>query len=83
MTLVVRDEIPKLRALRDTFDVADQEAAKIVDPAKAALLAGIEDAFASNEPDARIARSVDYSREYVSRLRRKWKAKQATKDQED
>jgi hypothetical protein len=76
MLLVARDEIPRLRDLRDSLDEAEKAAAEIVDPPKEALLRGIEEAFAAGEPDSRIARSVDWSREYVGRLRKKWVAKQ-------
>lgn len=76
MLLVARDEIPKLRDLRDSLDEAETAAAEIVDPPRKALLEAIEEAFAAGEPDSRIARSVDWSREYVGRLRKKWVAKQ-------
>jgi len=82
MLLVARDEIPKLRALRDELDAAAKEAAEIVDPPKKALMEAIVEAFAAGEPDSRIARSVDWSREYVGRLRKKLASKQRD-DEED
>jgi len=88
MLTVARDEIPKLRQLRDSLDEAEQRAAEIVDPPKQALMEAIEEAFATGEPDSRIARSVDWSREYVGRLRKKRDAQQKPKigtktDEED
>jgi hypothetical protein len=59
MTAVARDEIPALRALRDAYDQA-----------RDALMAGIEAEFERGEKDARIARSVDWSREYIAKLRK-------------
>lgn len=51
------------RKIQDTYDRAD-----------AARKAGVEKAFADGEPNARIARSVDLSREYIGRWRKKWEA---------
>lgn len=59
MTGVARDEIPELRALRDEYDRA-----------RDALMAGIEKQLDSGESNARIARSVDWSREYIARIRK-------------
>lgn len=78
MLLVARDEIPKLRQLRDDLDEAEKRAAEIVDPPKKALMEAIKEAFAAGEPDSRIARSVDWSREYVGRLRKKMAPKEET-----
>lgn len=55
---VARDEIPELRALRDDYDRA-----------RDALMAGINKAFDEGESNARIARSVDWTREYIAKLR--------------
>jgi hypothetical protein len=59
MTVVARDEIPELRALRDAFDQA-----------RDALMAGIYEQFDRGEKDARIARSVDWTREYIGKIRK-------------
>ncbi len=58
MAVMARDEIAKLRELRDEYDRA-----------RAALMHGITEAIAQGEPNARIARSVDWSREYIAKLR--------------
>lgn len=63
MLIVVRDEIDDLRGRRDQFDTA-----------KAALMAGIYAAFERGESNARIARSVDWSREYIGKLRKAWES---------
>ena len=55
---VARDEIPELRALRDDYDRA-----------RDALMKGINRALDDGETNARIARSVDWTREYVAKLR--------------
>jgi hypothetical protein len=55
---VARDEIPELRALRDDYDRA-----------RDALMAGINKAIDGGESNARIARSVDWTREYIAKLR--------------
>lgn len=57
---VARDENPKLRALRDDWDRA-----------RDALMAGIYEAMDDGETNARIARSVDWTREYVAKIRSK------------
>ena len=59
MAGMARDEIPELRALRDKYDRA-----------RDALMQGIEKHIDQGEKDARIARSVDWSREYISRIRK-------------
>lgn len=55
---VARDEITELRALRDEYDRA-----------RDALMAGIQKAIDDGESNARIARSVDWTREYIAKLR--------------
>jgi dsRNA-specific ribonuclease len=55
---MARDEIPELRALRDEYDRAREK-----------LLAGIRKALADGESLAKIGRSVDWSREYIGRIR--------------
>jgi hypothetical protein len=55
---VARDEIPELRALRDDYDRA-----------RDALMKGINKAIDEGESNARIARSVDWTREYIAKLR--------------
>jgi hypothetical protein len=55
---VARDEIPELRALRDDYDRA-----------RDALMAGIHKAMSEGETNARIARSVDWTREYIAKIR--------------
>lgn len=69
MSRMARDEIPELRKIQDTYDRAD-----------AARKAGVEKAFANGEPNARIARSVDLSREYIGRWRKKWEAARAAQE---
>lgn len=63
MLIVVRDEIESLRVRRDKFDAA-----------RADLMAEIHAAFERGEKDARIARSVDWSREYIGKLRKAWES---------
>lgn len=58
MIAVARDEIPELRALRDDYDRA-----------RDALMEGIHKAIDDGETNARIARSVDWTREYIAKLR--------------
>lgn len=55
---VARDEIPELRVLRDDYDRA-----------RDALMEGINKAIGGGESNARIARSVDWTREYIAKLR--------------
>lgn len=57
---VARDEIPELRALRDDYDRA-----------RDALMEGIRKAIDGGESNARIARSVDWTREYIAKIRSK------------
>lgn len=59
MAGMARDEIPELRKLRDQYDRA-----------RDALMAGIEKQLDLGESNARIARSVDWSREYIARIRK-------------
>lgn len=59
MAAMARDEIPELRQLRDEYDRA-----------RDALMAGIHEQLDLGESNARIARSVDWSREYVARIRK-------------
>jgi hypothetical protein len=59
MAGMARDEIPELRKLRDRYDQA-----------RDALMAAINDALDQGESNARIARSVDWSREYIARIRK-------------
>jgi len=63
MAAMARDENPELRELRDQYDRA-----------RDALMAGIEKALDEGESNARIARSVDWSREYIARLRKEREA---------
>ena len=63
MLIVVRDEIQSLRVHRDEFDAA-----------RDALMADIYAAFERGESNARIARSVDWSREYIGKLRKAWES---------
>jgi hypothetical protein len=56
---VARDEITELRALRDDYDRA-----------RDALMKGIHTAIDDGETNARIARSVDWTREYIAKLRK-------------
>lgn len=55
---VARDEITELRDLRDDYDRA-----------RDALMEGINKAIDDGESNARIARSVDWTREYIAKLR--------------
>ena len=64
---VARDEIPELRALRDDYDRA-----------RDALMAGINKAIGEGETNARIARSVDWTREYIAKLRKEAESQEAT-----
>lgn len=59
MAAMARDEIPELRALRDEYDRA-----------RDALMAAIHRHLDQGESNARIARSVDWSREYIARIRK-------------
>jgi len=59
MADMARDEIPELRALRDEYDRA-----------RDALMTAIHEHLGKGEPNARIARSVDWSREYIARIRK-------------
>lgn len=59
MTHMVRDENPELRALRDAYDQARE-----------ALMTGIVKAIHNGDSNARIGRSVDWSREYIARIRK-------------
>lgn len=59
MADMARDEIPELRALRDEYDRA-----------RDALMAAIHEQLDKGESNARIARSVDWSREYIARIRK-------------
>ena len=59
MAAMARDEIPELRALRDEYDRA-----------RDALMAAIHKPLDQGESNARIARSVDWSREYIARIRK-------------
>lgn len=63
MLIVVRDEIESLRVRRDKFDAARDD-----------LMADIYAAFERGESNARIARSVDWSREYIGKLRKAWES---------
>ncbi|MFF2933512.1 hypothetical protein [Streptomyces mirabilis] len=56
---MARDEIPELRQLRDEYDRARE-----------ALMAAIGKHLDQGESNARIARSVDWSREYIARIRK-------------
>lgn len=55
---MAKDEIPELRELRDAYDKA-----------RVALMAGIREQLASGETPSRIGRSVDWSREYIAKIR--------------
>lgn len=59
MTAMARDEIIELRHLRDEYDRA-----------RDALMAAINKHLDAGESNARIARSVDWSREYIARIRK-------------
>lgn len=54
---MAKDEIPELRKLRDEYDAARER-----------LLAGIRKHLKTETP-SRIARSVDWSREYIAKIR--------------
>lgn len=60
---VARDEIPNLRTLRDDWDRT-----------RTALMGGIYQAFDDGETNARIARSVDWTREYIAKIRKEHEA---------
>ncbi|MFM9796542.1 hypothetical protein [Streptomyces turgidiscabies] len=60
---MARDEIPELRALRDEYDRA-----------RDALMAAIYKHLDLGESNARVARSVDWSREYIARMRKEREA---------
>jgi hypothetical protein len=55
---MARDEIPELRELRNEYDRA-----------RKALFAGIRTQLEAGESLARIGRSVDWSREYIAKIR--------------
>lgn len=55
---MVKDEIPELRQLRDDYDNA-----------RKALMAGIRKHLAAGETPSRIGRSVDWTREYIAKIR--------------
>ncbi len=59
MAGMARDEIPELRELRDQYDRA-----------RDALMEAINKSIKQGESNARIARSVDWSREYIARIRK-------------
>lgn len=63
MTGMARDEIPELRALRDEYDRA-----------RDALMGAIHKHLDLGESNARIARSVDWSREYIARMKKEREA---------
>lgn len=63
MAGMARDEIPELRDLRDEYDRA-----------RDALMAAIHKQLDLGESNARIARSVDWSREYIARIRKEREA---------
>lgn len=63
MPAMARDEIPQLRQLRDEYDRA-----------RDALMAAIGEHLDAGESNARVARSVDWSREYISRIRKEREA---------
>lgn len=72
MTGMARDEIPELRALRDEYDRA-----------RDALMAAIYKHLDLGEPNARIARSVDWSREYIARMKKEREAGDAEDAEKD
>ncbi|MGW3346817.1 hypothetical protein ACWDA3_26190 [Nonomuraea rubra] len=55
---MAKDQIPELRELRDQYDKA-----------RAALFAGIREQLRKQEPLAKIGRSVDWSSEYIAKIR--------------
>lgn len=55
---MAKDEIPRLRKLRTDYDKARER-----------LLAGIKDELDQGQTPSRIARSVDWSREYIAKIR--------------
>lgn len=63
MASMARDEIPELRQLRDAYDQA-----------RDALMDAIHRHIDAGESNARIARSVDWSREYIARIRKEREA---------
>lgn len=63
MAAMARDEITELRHLRDEYDRA-----------RDALMAAIGKHLDAGESNARIARSVDWSREYIARIRKEREA---------
>ncbi|MDJ1131786.1 hypothetical protein [Streptomyces iconiensis] len=69
---MARDEIPKLRSLRDEYDRARE-----------ALMTGIKEQLELGEPNARIARSVDWSREYIARIRKERAAEKERAEEKD
>ncbi|MEU3204277.1 hypothetical protein ABZ702_10405 [Streptomyces cyaneofuscatus] len=60
---MARDEIPELRGLRDEYDRT-----------RDALMQAIYAHLDKGESNARIARSVDWSREYIARIRKEREA---------
>lgn len=58
MLRMAKDEIPELRTLRDEYDRARKR-----------LMAGIRKSIADGESLAKIGRSVDWSREYIAKIR--------------
>ncbi|MEV4246927.1 hypothetical protein AB0J63_26380 [Streptosporangium canum] len=55
---MAKDEIPELRKLRDAYDEA-----------RSALFAGIRKHLAEGRGPSEIGRSVDWSREYIAKIR--------------
>lgn len=55
---MAKDEFPELRELRDTYDEA-----------RARLFSGIRRYLDQGESLAKIGRSVDWSREYIAKIR--------------
>ncbi|MFG1619538.1 hypothetical protein ACGFI3_42870 [Nonomuraea wenchangensis] len=55
---MAKDEIPELRSLREAYDRARE-----------ALMVGIREEIAKGENLAKIGRSVDWSREYIAKIR--------------
>ncbi|MEU6725578.1 hypothetical protein ABZ917_17875 [Nonomuraea wenchangensis] len=55
---MAKEEIPELRKLRDDYDRA-----------RAALFAGIRKHLSEGRGPSEIARSVDWTREYIAKIR--------------
>lgn len=55
---MAREEIPELRKLRDDYDRA-----------RTALFAGIREHLKAGRGPSEIARSVDWTREYIAKIR--------------